>query len=66
MDGWCLPPGMASPKVTPASARISAGDLVSGGPVRAFIFSQVSGASRREVKITGILAVASSSATCCG
>ena len=56
-------PGIANPKVTPASERMLAADLVKGGPTRVFCFSQVSGAPRLAVRITGTLASASSAAT---
>lgn len=59
-----LSPGIARPNNTPASARTAAGDLESGGPGREFRFSKVSGAPRFAVRIMGILALASSFATC--
>jgi hypothetical protein len=55
---------MARPKKTPASARTAAGDLESGGPGRELRFSKVSGAPRFVVRIMGMLALASSAATC--
>jgi hypothetical protein len=54
---------IARPNMTPASVRIEAGDLVSGGPVRTSSFSQSSGAGRVAVRITGMLATTSSVAT---
>lgn len=60
----CSPsPAIASPKVTPASVRTAATDFVNGGPTSSLLFSQVSGAPRFAVNITGMLAAASWSAT---
>jgi hypothetical protein len=49
--------------VTPAAASTAAGDLLRGGPGRELNFSKLSRAPRLWVKMTGILALASSSAT---
>lgn len=60
----CLPsPGIASANSTPASDKIAALDLVSGGPTSMFFVSQESGAPRFAVNMTGIFASASSVAT---
>ena len=55
--------GRARPNVTPAAASTAAGDLLSGGPGRELSFAKLSRAPRLWVKMTGILALASSSAT---
>jgi hypothetical protein len=56
-------PPMAMPKVTPASLRTWALDLVSGGPTRLSRFCHCEGAPRKGLRMTGIWAAASSAAT---
>jgi hypothetical protein len=56
---------MPIPKKTPASARICAGLSVSGGPTGVPCFSQLSGAPRLPVRMTGIDAAARDFATYC-
>lgn len=56
-------PNMESAYFTPASVSTAAGDLLRGGPGSEFLASKAAGAPRLAVRITGILASASSLAT---